>query len=71
MGADVVGVAGVYVMPSGFHACDLRLVVEKGQKFGFKIGGSRARDYTGDVHIRIAGASKTEINDPDNFVVVI
>ena len=71
MGADVLGVAGVDMLPGFSHASDFGGVVEFFDESVGEFFRGRAREHAGDVHIRIASASKAEINDADNFVVFV
>ena len=71
MGADVLGVAVVDMLPDVFHVGDFFCVVKMFEKFLLKIVGSGAREDAGNVHIGIAGAGETEINDADHFVIFV
>lgn len=71
VGADVIGVAGVDMLPGGFHAWDFGSIGEFGEKRIFELFWHGARKHTSGVHLGIAEASKTKINDADDFVVFI
>lgn len=64
-------VAVVDMAPGLFHAFYFCSVVKVFEKGFFKFFGSRARNHTSDVHVRVAGAGETEINDADDFVIFI
>lgn len=67
----MLGVAGVDILPSLFHARDFFSVFEFGKEGFFEIRRNGAREDARDVHVRIAGTGETEIDDTDNFVVLI
>ena len=67
----MLGVAGVDVLPSLLHAGDFGGVVELVDKGIGKIFGCGAREHASDVHVRVAGAGKAEVNDADDFIVLI
>ena len=71
MGADVFGIAVVDMLPGLFHAGDFCGVVEMAEERLFELFGGRTGNDAGDVHIGVAGAGKTEVDDADDFVVVV
>lgn len=71
MGADVLGVSVINMLPDVFHVGDFLLVVEVAEEFLLKFVGGGARDDAGDVHIGVAGASETEVNNANHFVVFV
>ena len=73
VGADVVGVAGVDMLPVGLHAGDLAGGVggELREEGVFELGRDGAGEDAGDVHIGVAGAGEAKIDDADDVVVGI
>ena len=71
--ADVLGITVVDMLPSRFHALDFGfgIFVEVAKEGIFKFGGSGARKHAGNIHVRVAGASKTEIDDANHFVIFV
>lgn len=67
----MVGVALVDVVPSIAHTGDLGSVVELTEENFLELFGGGARDDASGVHVGVASASETEIDDADDFVVVI
>lgn len=65
------GVAVVDMVPDVFHVVDFGGVVEIFEEFLLKIVGGGARDDAGGVHVGVAGASKTEIDDTNHLVVFV
>ena len=67
------GVAVVDMLPGGFHAFNFGLggFVELAKEGVFKFGRGGAGKHAGDIHVRVAGAGKAEINHADDFVVFI
>lgn len=73
VGADVVGVAVVDIVPNLLHAADLRSVFvgELAEEGVFELLRGGARNHAGDVHLRVAGAGETEVDHANYFVVPI
>ena len=71
MGFDVFGVAVVDMMPDVFHVVDFGGVVEIFEEFLLKIVGGGAGDDAGGIHVGVAGAGETEIDDANHLVVFV
>ena len=71
MGFDVVGVALVDIVPSVAHAVNFGGIVELAEEGFFEFSWGGAGDDASGVHVRIAGASETEVDNADDFVVFI
>ena len=68
----MVGVASVNMLPSGLHAVDFVLVGGKlGEECTFKIARNRAGDHAGNIHIRVASAGETKVNDANHLIVFV
>ncbi len=67
----MLGVAGVDMLPGFFHAGDLGGVVKLLDESVGEFFRSGAREHAGDVHIGIASAGETKVDDADDFVVFI
>ena len=71
VGADVVGVAGVDMLPGLFHAGNLGRIVKVTKESVFEFFRRGTGNHAGNVHIRIAGAGKAKINHTDDLVVFV
>lgn len=71
MGANVLSVAIVDMLPDVFHVGDLGGVIKVAEKFLLEIVGSGAGEDAGDVHIGVAGAGEAKIDDADHLVVFV
>ena len=71
IGADMVGIAGVNVVPGGFHAGDFGGVGEFREEGTFEGIGDGAREDAGDVHLRVARTSKAKVDHANHVVVIV
>ena len=71
MGLDVLGVAGVDVLPSLLHAGDFGGVVKLLNEGIGEFCGGGAGKHASDVHVRVAETSKAKINYADDFVIFV
>lgn len=67
----MVGIAGVDVVPDVLHVINFGLVVEFAQESFFEFFWNRAGNNAGNVHVWVANAGKTEVDDADDFVVFV
>ena len=71
MGADVLGVAAIDMLPDVFHVVDFGGVVEMLEEFLLEVVGGGAGEDAGNVHVGIAGAGEAEVDDADHLVVLV
>lgn len=67
----MLGVAGVDMLPGFSHAGDLGGIVELLDESVGEFFGGGAGEHAGDVHIGVASASETKVDDADDFIVFI
>lgn len=71
IGADVVGVAGIDILPGDFHAVDFVGVIKVAEEGLLEFFWGGAGNNAGDVHIGVAGAGEAEIDYADDVVVFV
>lgn len=67
----MIGVAGVDVVPGSYHAFNFGLILKLRKKVVFELCGCGSGNYSGYVHVWVADAGKTKIDDANNFVVIV
>jgi len=67
----VVGIASINITPGIFHAIDFVLIGKLAEESLFEFGRNRAGNNARNIHIRIAGAGETKIDNADDFIIFI